>query len=279
MLLPSPPGAGHIRANQHERRFWHLIRSLAVVVVVAAALAAAPGAAFPWKPIEFTVHTAPGGVEPTCMHARSVTSWAARRSSAAAVSYPTAGGGAMAFDDVKAKKEAIRTWSSIASGSFLAAANRKELDLGLENFTPIAAFALDPQAVAVAADSKFKTIKDLIEAGRKEPNVLTAGISSATGTGRLLLYLVERGTSTKFRYVSFKSGSEAAVGGRQHVGDARLVEFVLGDVEHRFQCPTSGPWRVSGQVHLMLVDHGFGRCSPGARRAASDHLSSRGRRR
>ena len=63
----------------------------------------------------------------------------------------------------------------------------------------------------MAADSKFKTAKDLIEAGRKEPNIITASVSSATGTGRLLLYLIERGTGAKFKYVLFKSGSEAAV--------------------------------------------------------------------
>jgi tripartite-type tricarboxylate transporter receptor subunit TctC len=167
----------------------HLITSLAVVVGVAAALAGGVQAQpFPSKPIEFNVHTAPGGG--TDVFARAVSDIMGREKifpQPLIVSNRGGGSGAVAFNYVKAKRGDPHVILTIASGSFLAAANRKELDLGLENFTPIAAFALDPQAVAVAADSKFRTIKDLIEAGRKEPNVLTAGISSATGTGRLLL--------------------------------------------------------------------------------------------
>jgi len=215
----------------------HLITSLAVVVVVAAALAGGVQAQpFPSKPIEFNVHTAPGGG--TDVFARAVSDIMGREKifpQPLIVSNRGGGSGAIAFNYVKAKRGDPHVILTIASGSFLAAANRKELDLGLENFTPIAAFALDPQAVAVAADSKFRTIKDLIEAGRKEPNVLTAGISSATGTGRLLLYLVERGTGAKFRYVSFKSGSEAAVavaGGHVHFTPENLSEM-LGLVENR----------------------------------------------
>jgi putative tricarboxylic transport membrane protein len=145
------------------------------------------------------------------------------------------GSGALAFNYVKGKKGDPHVILTMATGSFLAAASRKELDLGLENFTPVSSFALDPQAVAVSADSKFKTIKDLIEAGRKEPNALTAAISSATGTGRLLLYLIERETGAKFKYVSFKSGSEAAVavaGGHVNFSPENLSEM-LGLVETR----------------------------------------------
>jgi putative tricarboxylic transport membrane protein len=215
----------------------HLIRSLAVVVVVAAALAGGVQAQpFPSKPIEINVHTAPGGG--TDVFARAVSDMMGREKifpQPLIVSNRPGGSGALAFNYVKGKKGDPHVILTMATGSFLAAASRKELDLGLENFTPVSSFALDPQAVAVSADSKFKTIKDLIEAGRKEPNALTAAISSATGTGRLLLYLIERETGAKFKYVSFKSGSEAAVavaGGHVNFSPENLSEM-LGLVETR----------------------------------------------
>ena len=65
--------------------------------------------------------------------------------------------------------------------------------------------------IAVAADSKFKNLKDLVEAGRRDPNAISCAIASATGFGRFVLYVMERDMGAKFKYVSFKSGTEAAL--------------------------------------------------------------------
>ena len=128
---------------------------------------------------------------------------------------------------------AIRAVQTLATGSFLTATVRKELDLGLERFTPLVSFAIDPQVIAVAVDSKFKTAKELLDAGKNEPNAITASITSATGTARLLLYVIERETGAKFKYVSFKSGSEATTavaGGHTQFTPENLSEM-LGLVE------------------------------------------------
>ena len=149
------------------------------------------------------------------------------------VSNRPGGSGAVAFNYVKGKRGDPHVVLTMATGSFLSAAGRPELGLGLENFTPLASFALDPQAVAVPWDSKFKTMKDLIEAGKREPNAITASITSATGTARVLLYLIERETGAKFKYVSFKSGSEATtavVGGHVPFTPENLSEM-MGHVE------------------------------------------------
>jgi putative tricarboxylic transport membrane protein len=151
------------------------------------------------------------------------------------VSNRPGGSGVTAFTYIKGKRGDPHVVLTMATGSFLAAANRKELDLGLEHFTPIASFAMDPQAIAVAADSKFKTARELIDSGRKEPNTLTASITSATGTARVLLYLIERETGAKFRYVSFKSGSEAtlAVAGGHTIFTPENLSEMLGLVESK----------------------------------------------
>lgn len=183
-----------------------------VIVATASALTGAQAQPFPSKPIEFNVHTSPGGG--TDQFARVVGDLLMREKifpQPVIVSNRPGGSGGVAFNYIKGKRGDPHAVLVMATGSFLAAAMRKELDLGLENFTPLVSFALDPQAIAVAPDSKFRNIRELIEAGRKEPNTITASVSSATGTARLLLYIIERETGAKFKYVSFKSGSEATL--------------------------------------------------------------------
>jgi putative tricarboxylic transport membrane protein len=214
----------------------NLIRSFPVAVV-AAAVALASGVQaqpFPSKPIEFNVHTSPGGG--TDLFARTVTEILIREkafSQPIIVSNRPGGSGAVAFNHIKARRGDPHVVLTMATGSFLTATVRKELDLGLEHFTPLVSFAIDPQVLAVAADSKFKNAKELLDAGRNEPNAITASITSATGTARLLLYVIERETGAKFKYVSFKSGSEATTavaGGHTQFTPENLSEM-LGLVE------------------------------------------------
>lgn len=208
---------------------------VAGVLGVAALIAGAAHAqSYPSKPIEFVVHTSPGGG--TDLFARSISEFMAREkvfSQPFVVSNKPGGSGAIAFNYVKSKKGDGHVVLTMATGSFLSAMGRPELGLGLEHFTPIAAYALDPQVVAVAWDSKFKTMKDLIEAGKREPNQIPSAITSATGTARVFLYVLERETGAKFKYVSFKSGGEATtavVGGHVPFTPENLNEM-MGHIE------------------------------------------------
>jgi len=168
--------------------------------------------AFPSKPVEFVVHSGPGGGPDQFV--RVVTDIITREkllSQPPVVANRAGGGGTLAFNHVKGKRGDPHFILAIGSGTFLTAAARADLDLGLEHFTPLAFFGLDPQVIAVPVNSKFNHVRELIESGRREPNTLAAGITSATGIGRLLLYLIERDASAKFKSVTFKSGNDAAL--------------------------------------------------------------------
>lgn len=167
---------------------------------------------YPSKPIEFVVHTSPGGG--TDVFARAVTEMLTREkvfSQPVLVANRTGGNGSIAFNHIKSKRGDPHFVLTVATGTLLTNAARPDLDLGLDHYTPLAFFALDPQTITVAADSKFTSVKDLIETGRREPNSLAVAIASATGTGRLLLYVIERETGAKFKFVSFKSGADGAL--------------------------------------------------------------------
>jgi putative tricarboxylic transport membrane protein len=190
------------------------LRSLATLLALALALCAgpAPAQSYPSRTVEFVVHVNPGGG--TDVFARLVTEIMARDklvSQPLVVLNRTGGAGVVAFTYAKGKRGDPHTVLTIATGSFLTAAARTDLDLGLEHFTPIAFFARDPQGIMVSADSKYKTVKDLLDDARPQPDTIVCAVTSATGTGRMTLWKLEKESGSRFKFVTFKAGSEAVL--------------------------------------------------------------------
>ena len=71
--------------------------------------------------------------------------------------------------------------------------------IGLSNFT---------FGIVVNADSPYKTIDDLIAAGKAEPGKLTSGSTGQGGTGHLVLLDIEKATGAKFNQIPFKGGPD-----------------------------------------------------------------------
>jgi putative tricarboxylic transport membrane protein len=186
--------------------FLFLVFATAVTVGAGAVLAQP----FPSRPIEFVVHTSPGGG--TDVIARIISEILTREK---LINQPInvinrpGGAGAIAYTYFKGKRGDPHIIMTVASMTLLVQTTRPEMGMGLDNFTPLAFLAQDPQAVMVAADSPYKTLKDLVEAGRREPNSLSASVASPGGTARMLLWLIERETGARYKMVSFKSGADA----------------------------------------------------------------------
>ena len=188
-----------------------LIAALGAAAAVVYA-AAAPAQPYPSRTVDFVVHVNPGGG--TDVFARYVTEIMTRDklvSQPLVVLNRPGGAGVVAFTYVKGKRGDPHTVLTMATGSFLTAASRPDLDLGLEHFTPLAFFARDPQGIMVHADSKYRTFKDLVDDAKGQPDAIVCAVTSATGTGRMTLWRLERETGTRFKFVTFKAGSEAVV--------------------------------------------------------------------
>jgi putative tricarboxylic transport membrane protein len=207
-----------------------LIHRSTAALIIAAGFGALTATAqtFPSQPLEFVAHTSPGGG--TDQFARMMAEIFTREklvSQAPVVSNRVGGGGAIAYNYVKGKRGDPHVILAVATGTFLSALTRPDLGFTVDDFTPLAFFAMDPQVVAVSADTKFNNVKDLIEAARREPNTIVSAIASATGSGRLFQYVLEKETGAKFKYVSFKSGAEAGTavaGGHIQVTTENLSE-------------------------------------------------------
>ena len=166
--------------------------------------------AYPSKSVGFVVHSGAGGGPD--QFARIVSDVITRDkllSQPVVVANRTGGGGSIAFSFIKSKHGDPHFVLGIGTGTLLTIASRTDLDPGLENYTPLVFFGLDAQVVAV--NSKFTSVKELIEAGRREPNQYAASLASANGFGRQVLYLMARDAGARFKFVPFKSGVDAAL--------------------------------------------------------------------
>jgi len=211
-------------------------RSTIALAAVTGALAsgAAPAQPFPGKPIEMVIHTNPGGGQD--VFGRLLADISLREKLLPQpfniVNRP-GGSGAVASTFMKGKRGDPYYLLSVSTTIVLTAAHRPELGLGLDIYTPLALFGFDLQSVTVPVDSKFKNFKELIDEAKRAPDSIIAGIASATGTARLFLYHLEKETGAKFKYVSFKSGSDAmtaVLGNHVHLTTENVSE-VYGAVE------------------------------------------------
>jgi putative tricarboxylic transport membrane protein len=214
------------------------INGLLVVVFVSVALAVAsnPISAqlYPSKPLEFVVQTSPGSG--TDVFGRGVTDMLLREkliTQTIVVNNRVGGSGAVAYNYLKSKRGDPYTVLCMATGSVLLNAARPELNLGLENYTFLSFMAQDPQVIAVHSELKVKTIKELLDAGKREPNAFSMAMSSTLGVGRQLLYLMDKEAGAKFKLVVFKGGGEAttAVAGGHVSFTAENLSEMAGHVQ------------------------------------------------
>lgn len=217
----------------HTRYCLH--RLLGALVVTAACIPAlAQSQSYPIRPIEMVIHSNPGaGQDVFGRLFAEISSREKLLPQPFTIVNRPGGSGAVASTFIKGKRGDPYYLLSLSSTIVLALAHRPDLGLALDIYTPVALFGFDLQAFTVPVDSKFKTFKDLLDAAKREPDTIVNGIASATGTARFLQYQLEKATGAKFKYVSFKSGSDAmaAVMGKHVDLTMENVSEVMSGVE------------------------------------------------
>ena len=78
----------------------------------------------------------------------------------------------------------------------------------LRDFVYVTGLSSYTMAIVCRADSPWKTLEDLIAAGKKEPEKFTYGTSGIGGTGNLMMIEIEQTTGAKFTHVPYKGGAE-----------------------------------------------------------------------
>jgi len=182
------------------------------VLGVLPALASLPVLAqpYPLRPIEVIVHTSAGsGGDIVSRAVSEITRREKYLPQPLVVVNRVGGAGALAYNFFKTKRGDPYYLLSVTS-TMLSMAYRPDINIGLDNYAPVALMTIDPQTIMVPANSPYKTFKDLVEAARAAPDTLVAATTSVSGTGRMVVYLIEKAVpGVKFRFVTFKGGSDA----------------------------------------------------------------------
>ena len=209
------------------------VRTLLGIAVFASAAALASSAhaqAYPSRTIEWISHSSAGSG--TDLFNRNVSDLLQKEKIFAVPfihSNRVGGSGVVAYQYLKGKRGDPHVMMAMSVTVILTASARPEFELGLDTLTPLIRFAQDPQVVAVRTESKFKTMKELLDAGAREPGSVVAGVTGPTGSGRAALYFIEKETGAKFRYVTFKGGGDAVLatlGGHVELTTENLSEMM-----------------------------------------------------
>jgi putative tricarboxylic transport membrane protein len=203
--------------NEEESRMSKArkLRKVAAVVVAALSLSlVGAAAAADWKPsqpIEFVVTAGPGGG--TDNFARTIQSIVTKYKLIAqpiVVVNQGGGSGAEGFQYGKSPADDAYKLTFATNNEYLLPLIAK-LSWKGEDFTPVAAMAVDEFILWVNGKSEFKTAKAYIDAAKAKPATFRMGGSQSKDTDQTLTSEITAATGATFLYVPFKSGGEAAV--------------------------------------------------------------------
>ncbi len=201
--------------------------SAVVLTLAAAALAvtaqfavAQERRAYPTRPIELIVPYAPGGGSGiTAEVMKKIISDENLSPQPVTITYKPGASGQVGWTYLATRKGNAHNIAT-ATASFSYGFVQKQMQVTPEDFTPIALMLVDSQLMAAHPQSGFKTMRDVIDASRKNPNSVKVGGTGASGSDANLCAMINSTVNIKLNYIPFKSGGEvnaAILGGHVDV--------------------------------------------------------------
>ena len=200
---------------------------LVVLLVTLGAGCGQPATKFPEKPITLVVQASAGGGSD--IFARTLAAGFEKGkllSQPVVVENKAGGSGAIAYAYTAGKKGDPYFLQTVVA-TFLTTALQGKSTVSYKDFTPIANFAFDEYVLFVKADSKFKTVKDLVAEAKAKPKDVKVSGAELGGSDSICVYLLEKATGAKFNYIAFPGGGEAiaaVLGGHVDFGMANPGE-------------------------------------------------------
>jgi putative tricarboxylic transport membrane protein len=131
--------------------------------------------------------------------------------------------------------------STTSSMAFAMAAS-DHMKFGPADFIILPALQAEPSAVAVRADSRFRTMKDFIDAIRARPDKISVGGFSSAGFHQYVFYRLQQVGGFKSIWVPFKGGGDAA------------IALLGGHINVAVMTPSSGLAQLkSGEIRLLGI--------------------------
>ncbi len=183
----------------------------AVGLVAMAGLAMAQGP-FPGKPVTMIVPFPPGGLADTV--GRPVAEAMSKNLGQQVVvdNRGGAGGGIGMAAAAKAPADGYTILMALSSYSVLPEADvilgRSQM-YSYQSLRPIARITADPTVLVVRADAPWKTVKEFVEAARKEPGKINYGSSGVYGSMHVPMAMLEKNAKVKMTHVPYTGAGPA----------------------------------------------------------------------
>jgi len=163
----------------------------------------------PSKQIETVVHTGPGGGSD--LFARAIAELLQKEkllTQRMQVVNKSGGGSAVAMSYLAEKKAESHTIGFFTGVWVTNPLTTAEANVTVKDLTPIVRLVLEPAVIAVKADAPYKTVKDFIDAAKKNPKQLAQSGGSVTSRDNLVRLLIQKATGAQWNFISFPSGGE-----------------------------------------------------------------------
>ena len=163
----------------------------------------------PSKQIETVVHTGPGGGSD--LFARAIAELLQKEkliSQRMQVVNKSGGGSAVAMSYLAEKKGESHTVGFYTGVWVTNPLTTAEATVTLKDLTPVTRLVLEPAVIAVKADAPYKTMKDFVDAAKKNPKQLNQSGGTITSRDNLMRLILQKATGAQWNFISFPSGGE-----------------------------------------------------------------------
>lgn len=219
-------------------------RRIAFVALIVAALSsdsASAQAAYPNKLVRLLCWTSAGS--PLDVMMRQVgKQWGELFNQTFVVENRPGGEGVLAMSLLQnAPADGYTILSTTSSMSFAMAAS-DSMKFTPNDFIVLPALQAEPSAVAVRANSPFKTMNEFIDAIRAQPDKISVGGFSSAGFHQYVFYRLQQAGGFKSIWVPFKGGGDAA------------IALLGGHIDVAVMTPSSGLAQLkSGEIRLLGI--------------------------
>ncbi|HEX6006035.1 MAG TPA: tripartite tricarboxylate transporter substrate binding protein [Burkholderiales bacterium] len=192
----------------------YIAASLGVSLATAVAIyvPAVAAASFPERPIELIVPFAPGGGSGiTAELMKKIITDHKLSAQPVSLTYKPGASGQVGWTHLATRKREGGYVIATATASFNTGfVFGKQVQIKPADFTPIALMLTDTALLVTQPNSKFKTMKDVIEAAKQKPDSVRISGTGATGGEAIGTALINDALKIRLNYIPFNSGGEAA---------------------------------------------------------------------